>query len=88
MANKRTKVGQNRLTPKQLGRRIQVVNDVVARRLKERGMSAYALAKAAREIGGTMTEQTVRNFLAGGNIKSNHLMALLAVLDLEIRPKN
>lgn len=75
------------MTPKQLGRTIQNVNEVVAKALKARKMSAYALAKEARAIGGTMTEQTVRNFLAGGNIKSNHLMALLAVLKLEIRPK-
>jgi hypothetical protein len=75
------------LTPNYLGVRIQNVNEVVARQLKARKMTAYALAKAAREAGGTMTEQTVRNFLAGGNIKSNHLMTLLAVLGLEIRPK-
>jgi hypothetical protein len=79
--------GQKGLTPNQIGHTIQDVREVVIARMRTKGMTAYGLAKAAKAAGGKMTEQTVRNFLRGVDVRSSSLMALLTVLDLEIRPK-
>lgn len=83
-SSKRTQI---RLTPNRLGDRIQDVREVIKQQMDAKRMTAYALAKAAKEAGGTLTEQTVRNFLGGANMMSHNLMALMAALDLEVRPK-
>lgn len=75
------------LDPKKFRAKIQNVRQIVESRMKAKGWSVYRLAAAAREAGGKMTEQTVRNFLKGSTLRSDHLEVLLAVLDLEVAMK-
>lgn len=74
------------LTPKVTRGRIQDVNDVLHKRAKEVGKTAYALAKDVQAAGGTMTEQAVRNFLNGGGVRTSNLGPLLSALRLKIVP--
>jgi hypothetical protein len=63
------------------------VHRLLIDRVKAKGFTAYGLAKAVKEAGGTMSEQAVRNFMNGANVRINNLGPLLKVLGLEIRPK-
>lgn len=77
------------MTPRILGDKIPDVWKIVTDRMRELGLTPYSVAKLAQQAGGKLTEQTVRNFMAGTHdMTSKKFAAVLSALRLEIRPKN
>ena len=63
--------------------KIQNVREIIVRRMKAKRMTAYALAA----ISG-ITQQAIRKYMLGkGDMRGEYLARVLAVLELEIRPK-
>lgn len=88
MAKAKQKRGPIRLTPNRFGRKIQNVRKAVTDQMKRLNLTPYAVAKRAVEAGGTLSEQTVRNFVAGKTpMTSDKLAAVFAAVELEVRPK-
>jgi hypothetical protein len=88
MSKKTGPKGKKSLTQENLGITIQDVHELVKSRMHALGMTPYSLAKKAQALGGKLTEQTVRNFIAGTHgMTSMKFAAVLAALGLEIRPK-
>lgn len=63
--------------------KVQNVRDVVIKQMKAKGMTAYGLAKLCG-----LTQQAIRSYMLGNtDMRAEKLSLILAVLDLEVRPR-